>query len=494
MTPTIYAGILTALLLLALIPGNRLAWVWRLFCFSQVFGATSAASLTMLGESTFAVTHYGVAIFAAAVLFFVAPSQPEATRKSVSAHIMALLLLCYTLIISFFGPRLFSGDINLIGLRPDMLDGVAVATPLKPRSSNITASVYMAGSFTIAIAVSILFYRKLPKSEFRTGLLLLTATHFLFGVVDSIGAQIGQEGLLDFLRTANYEMLEQHVGTVKRLSGVMTEPSAFAGIGVPLAVFATEDWLRSKQRLSGVIGLTGWALILASTSTTGYFGLAIYGTALLARLLFASSFRHMLVALVLIFSSVVVFFGWMFFSPASFASSMDFLSELTLKKADSNSAIERTQWAMQGWQAFQTTWGLGAGAGSFRSSSFALAIIGSVGVFGAIFMSIYLIQIGRQFFVARADKDGLPRTAAWAAIFGIAPAFVSGASPDPGFLFGVFAGMALCPVDQAVRQMTSPRGGRRRFASHIPSEGMAVWFGGGTGYLGDRIGAEERKL
>lgn len=444
MQPTIYAGVVLAMLCAVFVTRDRVKSVWWLFAFLQLFGATSAATLSALGGSSLTAPQLGVAMLLATTTFVVAPKDGAATRRTVLLHCMALAIIVYTLVISMYGPRLFAGKIDVVAMRPDIVGGVAVATPLEPRSGNITQSLYLTGSFLTALATSLLFARRLPATVFQRSMLFVAFAHALLGLIDAAGLAAGRGRVLDFLRNASFSMLDQTIGSVPRLSGSLPEPSSYAAFGVAFAVFATEQWVRTSSRVAGATGLFLWAMILASTSSTGMFGAGVYALIAYPRFLmssvaFSAKFASVLVISALALAGTCV----SLLAPDTFVGVRDFIVALTIDKGDSASGIERASWAAQGWTAFNASFGLGTGAGSFRSSSFPMAVLGSLGVIGSLLMLGYIGQVSWKMLSRNADAT--QRSAGWAAIFTIVTALASAGSPDPSFAFGIFAGFALHP-------------------------------------------------
>jgi len=126
----------------------------------------------------------------------------------------------------------------------------------------------------------------------------------------------------------------------------------------------------------------------------------------------------------------------------------EMFEHMTMDKADSDSGRQRSFWAMQGWHAFLATYGLGIGAGSFRSSSLFMAALGSMGVIGIVTLVCHIINV---FKPLRASTYSNPKderlatgaAASWTLVSMLIPASISAASPDPGVTFAVMAGLAL---------------------------------------------------
>lgn len=124
------------------------------------------------------------------------------------------------------------------------------------------------------------------------------------------------------------------------------------------------------------------------------------------------------------------------------------LRRATIGKQNTMSGIQRAFWARTGWDAFVESFGLGIGPGSFRSSSFVTAMLGSVGVIGTIFFVSYFLRVwkpGRAstYMPASDPRIGVGVAASWAALAALIPAALIAAGPDPGTDFAIFAGIAL---------------------------------------------------
>ena len=68
------------------------------------------------------------------------------------------------------------------------------------------------------------------------------------------------------------------------------------------------------------------------------------------------------------------------------------IDELIFNKPLTSSFYERSHWNAIAWDALVSTWGLGIGFGSTRTSSWFAAIISSTGLIGAAFMGVFLVQ------------------------------------------------------------------------------------------------------
>jgi hypothetical protein len=130
----------------------------------------------------------------------------------------------------------------------------------------------------------------------------------------------------------------------------------------------------------------------------------------------------------------------------------DVVDATIFDKMSSSSGVEREKWSAQALVNFADTHGLGAGAGSVRASSFPIAVLGNIGVFGALTYGVFLLQL----FVRRRDqwRHAFPaacqRAARWACLAQLIGASVAGSFIDLGLPFFVFAGLA-CAGPEPVR-------------------------------------------
>ena len=129
----------------------------------------------------------------------------------------------------------------------------------------------------------------------------------------------------------------------------------------------------------------------------------------------------------------------------TFAYVQDLLDQLLFNKLSSGSGVERSSWNRQGFQNLIDTFGFGVGNGSMRTSSFPIAVLGSLGIVGALIMGLFLVSV---FFNDRAGKgsdrlDEAYRDAAqYTCIAWLITQSAAGAMVDLGLPFFLFAALA----------------------------------------------------
>ena len=156
---------------------------------------------------------------------------------------------------------------------------------------------------------------------------------------------------------------------------------------------------------------------------------------------------------------------------------LNLIDEQIFNKPLSASFYERSHWNTTAWDALASTWGLGIGFGSTRTSNWFASVISNTGLIGAAFMGVFLLQI----FARRSiSRTALSTELLSALKLSLVPALVMAGVNSPGPDFGLWIGVvfgaitgiaALRPVPSLIgrvaadRSMTARTGGRRAIGS-----------------------------
>jgi hypothetical protein len=281
---------------------------------------------------------------------------------------------------------------------------------------------------------------------------IISWIHIFFGVAGSLLTSFGGKTIIALFRNATYAETVQAEAGYSRISGIFPEPSAYAGFAFGWFVFMTELWLRDvSPRITAATAAALGLMIIACTSSSGYFGLAGYAMLLALRWGIAPWSVRVSKAVpvaMIVASLAVIGLGAVAMAPHVADTAGRILAELTVGKAETLSGRARLFWASSALKAFRVTWGLGVGPGSFRSSSLLLAILGSTGVIGLIAFTGHVIKIlkplRRDTYALRGESvDAVAMAATWAAFAILIPAVVSSPTPVPSNFFAVFGGLAL---------------------------------------------------
>jgi len=472
--PTFIAAIQLAIGLTILLRGSlKTAFAFMLYC--NLLAGSAALALPALGGSTIPPVQFAlVFVILAAAL---SPTRclwrlPEAIRGNRWLVVFVMFGIASALI----APRLFAGVMRVAPMKatdsPDLYETVL----LWPSAQNITSAFYLFGTLVVALAAFLI-----SRTQ-RGGIASMIAAgigvgwcHVVIGLVVMAAHGTPLDPIINLLRNGNYAQLDQSYQGFVRIRGLFPEPSAYADFGFAFLVLNAELWYRSiRPSSTGAVAFALALILTFSTSSTAYIGLFAYGlffvlrVFLTPRLAPASRVRQFAGAVLVITIVVAVM---MLLVPALPAKFMDMIEGMTIGKSSSVSGRQRLFWALQGWDAFVNSYGLGIGPGSFRSSSLFSAILGATGVIGAGSFILYLravFQPERKSTYARAQfiEHSIGGAFAVAAIFSLVPSAASSAKPDPGTTFAFLSGAALALRPQQSRSARVERS--REPASDTP--------------------------
>jgi len=409
---------------------------------SLPFGSTAFATLPALGGSSPLI----YTLLASGFILLVGLRRQVLRdlgivfMTQVSAWIV-LGLTCYAIASAMLFPRLFAGQTSAFV----PIDGLVTELPLMPVSGNITQTAYFTLGALTFFALSILLLHAGNLRLVRRGFFALVIFNAALGVLDLGGKMAGMGDILGPIRTASYALLTDvgHAG-FWRIAGGYSEASAFGAMSLACLAFAYTYWRRANSQAALILTLVLGGLVLLSTSTTAYAGLAVLALApvySLLRSLVAGRLEAGDLLLVAFGAVAMAFLGMAFlFNDALLRPFIDLFETAILDKPLSESAKERLHWNMQSLQAFIDTGGVGVGMGSSRSSSWIISVISQLGVAGTLGM---LALAG----VVLRGMSGLRPTAETAELFAFAAAArasaiallvaisFGGGSADPGILF-----------------------------------------------------------
>jgi hypothetical protein len=366
---------------------------------------------------------------------------------------LALFLLVGT-IVTVIMPKLFLEEIVIMPMR----DISGVTDLLRPTPQNFTQFGYVTLSVMTVFAVTLMADKPLFTETLLTSMIAGGIVCIATGLIDLAAASVGMESLLESFRNADYAFLtDVEVAGVKRVVGFTPEASAYGPICVNFA--AAILLLRALYRdgpervLATLTGIGLVIMALLSTSSSAYLGLAVLGLVYAAnwvrRAILSSAFGQrglawellagiaMLAALLLV---LVV-------RADLFDPLLKVIEEIIFNKPLTDSYYGRSLWNTVAWQTVVSTWGLGVGFGSTRTSNWFAAIVSNTGLVGAAFMVIFLAQT----FVRRPAWQAPLSTELLAGLKlslppALAMAGVASAGPDCGqwmaVVFGAIAGIA----------------------------------------------------
>jgi hypothetical protein len=429
------------------------------FVASTLLAAAAALILTALGGANIQPAHLLLGFLALSV----AMSQASLRRTGVAllppnAGFWLLLTALYATLSAVFLPRILAGATYVFTIARTEIGPGIISTPLAPTSGNITQAVYFLGD----VICFLVFYDAASRPEgvktVVNAVIASAAINLGFAAIDLVTFWTGFGGALDIIRNANYRMLDEGVVLgFHRIVGSFPEASAFAYFTVGFFAFCTKLWLDGiRPRLNGLLALSSLLALAFATSSTGYAAtggfLGLLFVSSLAQIFFRrvrkSTFVLATMLPVLVAGGVTA----MRLDAPLWNTASEIVDASILNKMQSQSGVERAKWNDQALVNFFDTRGLGAGDGSVRASSFPLAVLGNIGLFGALTYSVFLFSVffGRRNRWAHPFPASCQSAARWACLAQLIGASVASSFIDLGLPFFIFAGLA-CSGPQPAR-------------------------------------------
>jgi hypothetical protein len=432
-------------------------WVLAL---TSLLGAAAAFKLPALGDASVPPVLV-VAVFLsasvalrprirAAAVYSLAPPGPG---------FWILVFAAYAVASAYFLPRLFQGLTYAYSLARNEADIGIVSLPLKPRATNATQALYLIAELGCFMSIWALMVRNNARTI--TNALIVCAVVLLGSAIADVATHYTGTGfLLSWLRNANYRMLDSgEIGGLKRIVGTFTEAGAFSYAALGFYAFCLSLWLDGfRTRITGSLALLLALSLLLSTSTTAYGSFAMFSSLILAgtlvKLAKGQATRrdcgYLIIFAMIPFGVLVV----IMFVPSVWSAVTGLFDATVANKLASQSGIERMRWNYYAMENFWDTSGFGAGLGSVRASSFAVALLANVGVLGLLLFAVTLASALTTGKTLSFD-DAVARAGLRACVALIGAACMSAGSVDLGFIFFVF--FALAASRRKLRERIAPR-------------------------------------
>jgi hypothetical protein len=395
---------------IALLGATQPVWLLRLAFISAVFEA--GAALVLGGSFGLQPAMVPGLLFIAYVTlqYGLGMRYPgEAPVLWAAAPLIALL--CYAVVSIWLLPSTFAGHVFVQPQRPDPLDP-EVVVPLHFTFGNVTQTLYLALDVTFTVSVALFVTRaSIPYEKIIAGYLL--GGYIVVGLVfwQFANRVAGVPFPYDILQSnPGWAVVSQALGSVPRMQGPFSEPSALAGymVGVTFCCLwlSIRGYNIMRQNILFALGLV---TTLLSTSTTGIVTLVVGLPIVVAIATIGGDPR----ALGRMFKTL----GWLvlagsiaitpiFVLKPSLLASVGTVVESTLDKGQSDSYDERTQSDAIALATVAPTYGLGVGWGSDRSSSLIPGVLANGGVFGILMFSLLAFRVVALTRRGRAASPG----------------------------------------------------------------------------------------
>jgi hypothetical protein len=428
-----------------------MSFAMPVFFVATLLGAAAAITLPSMGSANIPPAHLLLG-FLALNLIRSREGFSQAAKELIFPRpgFWLLLVTIYVIFSAIFMPRLFAGLTYVYSVaRTDAGPGILLV-PLGPVSGNITQTIYFIGSFACFLIFAT-FMRQ--PGAFRTAAsagLTCGIANLVFGALDLATFYSGTTEYMAFLRNASYRMLnDAEVMGFKRLVGSFPEASAYAYATLGMFAFSGKLWLRGVyDGVCGPVAVLSLAALAFSTSTTAYAGLgacvALFGVTSVIAVLRGPAPANTLLFVVLSPVLAALFLMWLALHDEIWITVTTLVEKTLFTKLGTDSGVTRIAWNRQAFVNFSDTYGLGAGVGSVRASSFVAAIFGSIGIFGFVTYGAFLWQTTARLQKPLADDvDDAVRAAARSACFGLmVAASIAGSFIDLGLSFFAFAAVA----------------------------------------------------
>lgn len=418
---------------------------------SLLLGGSAALKLPSLGGSSIPPAQLAL-LFVYLRLLMPGGGYLWTIAESVRNNIWLVFFALFAIASSYIAPRIFAGTMDVFPMSYGDARNLFDTVPLEPTSQNVTAALYIVGSALAAIATySICRFGQGYQTLVSAGI-VMAWIHVTLGWAAIPARGMPADAIFEFFRNGQYAQMDNALGSFVRIRGTFPEAAAYTKLAFGLFVLNAELWYRSiRSRATGMAACALAATMFFSTSSTAYVGLSVYFVAWWLRLMlfpFDGAGRKLKAMLNLCGTLVVLAAVMLAVVPGLAQQTYDMLVHMTVAKSSSSSGQQRLFWALQGWEAFKHSYGLGVGPGSFRSSSSATAMLGSVGIIGTAAFLAYVysfFQPWRRSSYMETDDltHDLGGAFASAAVLSLITSIVSSPHVDPGMHFAIFAGAAL---------------------------------------------------
>lgn len=411
MEVSIAGMIIAALIATICMFGRRVAIIASICAFA--FPSTALVTLTSLGGSSITVPQFGLAC-----IFITALSSGDLALKisnifktEVSAQIIALFTI-FAVVGAYIMPRLFTDVTEVYSLaRTNSGRGNVLSTvPLSPSSGNITQPFYFLGNLAGFLSILVLTQSRKSLDMVVAGLQGLVIVHTLGGAIDFVSKYGVGFDLLEFLRTAKYALLiDVDVLSFKRVVGLYPEASSFAYASIAYTALMFGFWRILAIPFSKILFFSALACLAVSTSSTAYFCIivlaAFYAIATIKQSIngYVEALSIILMLWILLIAAMILAF--IIFEPKLLEPYQDLIQRMVFNKADSESARQRFSWNMQAMTNLLQTYGMGAGLGSLRSSSWIVTLLAELGLIGALSYGAFVACLFAPSGIEKLSRD-----------------------------------------------------------------------------------------
>jgi hypothetical protein len=366
------------------------------FLTSTLLAAAAAFNVSAIGGMSIQPAHV---LFGFLLLKFL--SSREIVQKTLEAAqfgrpgFWLMLTVILSIVTAYFMPRLFQGETFVFPVRAQAVG----MSPLEPSTTNITQSAYFIADASCFLLLSGFGATRGGIRTMLHATLFVATANLAFAALDWITYLTHTSELLSVIRNANYILrADDEVAGFKRTVGSFVEASSFGGVTVGYFAFTIRLWFMGiYPRYTAALTVLALIAALLATSTTAYFGLAVFLPLLYVEFLFHTMSRPVSSPVKLfVFGApflVAILVLCVALSDSYSTRAHDLLDMFFFNKMSSDSGVERSSWNHAAMQSFFDTYGFGFGNGSGRASSFIVAVIASLGIVGSGLLFLFFVGV-----------------------------------------------------------------------------------------------------
>lgn len=350
-------------------------------------GAAPAGAAIVVGAIAVPV-FYAVAVGAAVALVATAlgrgTAPPRPRRRLPPGTPLLLLFLGWSFLVTLVAPLLFGGA------RVQLPSGPAHLVPGVVTSSNVAQVVYL----TLGVCVVVFVARSRGAGPELIGLTVgLTVLLSSWRYLHVQGGVPFPEGVFD--NSPFFAYVEMASGGTPRFRGILSEPAGLAATClIAIAYMLPRSYHVTGWRRVGTLTIAGLAGYLGVISTSATFivaGVAVVLIALTAHGLAFLARRTSMSALIGVVACVLVLVAiWLLPTVSGLVqSTVD-------QKVNSPSFAQRSGADSGSYELFFDTFGIGAGLGSNRASSFFPGLLSTTGIVGVLLFASLMVLLIRR--------------------------------------------------------------------------------------------------
>ncbi|GEM_PF-2858769 len=345
----------------------------------------------------------------------------------------------FAVFISFVAPTVFSGKVKILTFSAE---GVFVGD-LTFNTGHIAQMIYAIAAMVIFLTVSFLIQvNKSFLTIFASAFLWMGVVNVVFAVADLLNFYAGFPDVISIFKNAEYVMVDQSFGSVRRVAGIFPETSAFSSFTAAVGCFAFFLYRAGfRPNFSRNVAAASLLLVVLATSTSGYVGLAMFG--LLVALSEIRQLRRGYLSKVVFFTAIAGLSVALLMSILFYDQIMLVLDTAVFNKLGSDSGLERFSWNSLAWGDFLETYGFGVGLGGNRASSLLIVLLSNVGWIGVTLYSMAVIYVMKGSFIAEnTEQSAIGSAAKKGALVALLPAMAAATAPFQGTFFYILLALA----------------------------------------------------